>query len=112
MTTTRDGCIIKNTQCFSTYSDNSNVNITFSSKDMKNRTTIYLGHVEKNNFPFQWFHYCIVAESNNFNISIENITENIRSDFVPYGLVIHKNNLKFHDCKDLFIMFVTVNVHI
>jgi hypothetical protein len=45
MTTTRDGCIIKNTQCFSTYSDNSNVNITFSSKDMKNRTTIYLGHV-------------------------------------------------------------------
>ncbi|CAH1382012.1 unnamed protein product [Tenebrio molitor] len=109
MTTTRDGCIIKNTQCFSTYSDNSNVNITFSSKDMKNRTTIYLGHVEKNNFPFQWFHYCIVAESNNFNISIENITENIRSDFVPYGLVIHKNNLKFHDYYFYYSDEITLN---
>jgi hypothetical protein len=118
-TTIRDGFIIKSTQCFSTYSDNNNINLTLTSKDKTIQRTITLGqddnNVEKKNFPFRWFHYAILAKNNNLKILIDNITENIKIDFVPDAVVIHNNNLnnlKFHNCKNLFIMFVVVNVHI
>jgi hypothetical protein len=115
-TTIRDGFIIKSTQCFSTYSDNNNINLTLTSKNKKIRRTIALGqddnNVEKKNFPFQWFHYAILAKNNNLKILIDNITVNIKIDFVPHAVAIHKNNLKFHNCKNLFILFVMVNVHI
>jgi hypothetical protein len=111
--------IINNThtQCFSTYSDNSNLNLTFFTEELEHQTTINVGHddddVEQKNFPFQWFQYAITAKSNHFNISIDNITENIKIDFVPYAIAINNNNnLKFHNCKNLFIMFVTVNLHV
>jgi hypothetical protein len=84
---------------------------------LEHQTTINVGHddddVEKKNFPFQWFHYAVTAKNNHFNISIANITKNIKIDFVPYAIAINNNNnLKFHNCKNLFIMFATVNLHV
>jgi hypothetical protein len=47
-TTTIGGFIIKNTQCFSTYSDNNNINLTFISKDKTIQRTITLGQDDNN----------------------------------------------------------------
>jgi hypothetical protein len=45
---TRDGFIIKSAQCFSTYSDNNNINLTLTSKNKKIRRTITLGQDDNN----------------------------------------------------------------
>jgi hypothetical protein len=47
-TTTIGGFIIKNTQCFSTYSNNNNINLTFTSKDKTIQRTITLGQDDNN----------------------------------------------------------------
>jgi hypothetical protein len=47
-TTTIGGFIIKNTQCFSTYSDNNDIKLTFTSKDKTIQKTITAGQDDNN----------------------------------------------------------------